>query len=141
MDRAPAGPPNQGGLNPTMLVAKRNLKVKDAFPVALKAKVAGLDDSSMHGTDRNLMDFIAIYFEKLSHPGERGLSGGRSVGRMEANWLEPRMTLRLDFPLLRNFALEPMRLLTLHSQARVGSVHFAPKRAKGSGHRVGQYSE
>ena len=126
MDRAFVRSAYKRGLDATMLVPERYLQVEDLLTVTLEAEMSRFDDSRVYRADRDLMDFLSAHGEEVGYSGERRLGGAirRPIGRVEPDWLEPGMALRLNLPLLRDFALEPMRLRALERQARVRLVRL-----------------
>lgn len=65
-----------------MLVAQRYFKVIDVLAVTLKAKVPGFDDSGMHRTHGDLVDFLATHGEEAG--GARLRVGNRNLERFPA---------------------------------------------------------
>src|SRR5579875_65554 len=94
-----------------MLIAQRNFQMQNSFTAAFKAKMAGLDNPGVHGADCDRVDFLPVNLEKLGYARERRIrTMVRSIGRLKAQRFQPGMALRLDVPLLGDFALEPMCL-------------------------------
>src|SRR5208282_5774271 len=127
MDRAFTRSAHERGLNATMLVPERYLQVENLLTVALEAEMSRFDDSRVYRADGDLMDFVPAHGEEVGHSWERRWADAiwRPIGRVEPDWLEPGMALRLNLPLLRDFALEPMRLRTLERQAWVSLVRLS----------------
>lgn len=126
MDRSFSWAADKRRFDSAMLIAERYFQVKNTLAVALEAKMAWLDDSRMYGTDGDLMDFISTDGKEFGRSRERSLSSdGPPIRWVEPDRLEPRMALRFDVPLLRNFALEPMRLRAIECQTRIGLAHLA----------------
>ena len=114
------GAADQGPLDPAMLVAQRNLQVKDLLAVALEAEVPRLDHAGMNGTDGDLVDLLPFDPEKIRDPDDRSLalpSAPRVVAgairAMKANRLEPGMPFGTDPVLLGKFPLEEVDLQTI----------------------------
>src|SRR5205807_9229794 len=109
-----------GALDPAMLITQRDFQVKDVLAMTLKTKVAGLDDAGVHRSHSHLMDFFALDTVEVRHTGDRrlgavsipGIMAGQ-VRSMKPDWLEPGMAVGAQSPLLRDLALEPVRLRTL----------------------------
>ena len=106
-DRARSRAADQRALDAAMLVAERDFEVEDLLAVALEPEMAGLDDARVDRADRDLMDLLAADLEKF---------GDARAAAREPDRLQPRMTFRPDAPLLRDFALEQLRLRTFGRQ-------------------------
>ena len=50
-----------------VLIAQRNLEVHHLFPGTLKSEVAGFDNTGMHWTHGDLMNFRTVHLEKASN--------------------------------------------------------------------------
>ena len=65
-----------------MLIAERDLQVKDLLAVALEAEMSRLDDAGVNRTDRDLVDLFAFDPEEV-----RDADNGCSPGRLpHASW-------------------------------------------------------
>ena len=60
------GPADERPLDAAMLVAQRDLQVKDVLAVALEAEMSRLDDAGMHGPDGDLVDLVALNAKESS---------------------------------------------------------------------------
>src|SRR5271157_4246821 len=142
MDRAFARSAYKRGLDATMLVPERYLQVENLLTVTLEAEMPRFDDSRMHRTDGDLMDFVSAHGEEVGYSRQRRLRNAvrRPIGRMEPDWLEPGMALRLNFPLFCDFALEPMRLRAFERQTRVRLVRLSADRGEAARDRIGKYA-
>ena len=69
-----SGPPDQGPLDPAVLIAQRDLQVKDLLAVALEAEVPRLDDAGVNRTDRDLVDFFPFDPEKIRDADDRSFA-------------------------------------------------------------------
>ena len=100
-----------------MLVAERDLEVKDLLAVALEPEMPGLDDAGVDRADRDFVDLVPFDSEEISHPG-RNPGVGRSAPRVvaaairmvEPHRLQPWMSLEPDTVLLGDLAFEEVRL-------------------------------
>ena len=127
-------------LDAPVLVAERDLEVEHVLPVALKAKVARLDDPRVHGPDRHLVHLVALDAVVVHHPdhghGRRRDARDRlPVRGMEANGLQPRVPPRHAPVLLGNLALEQVHLRAVRRQ-RLEDVGLDPRPGKEQGRRV-----
>ena len=59
-----------------MLVAQRDLQVKDLLAVALEAEVARLDDAGVNRPDRDLVNLLPFDPEKIGDADDRMLHPG-----------------------------------------------------------------
>jgi hypothetical protein len=142
MYRAFSWSADQCRFDPSMLLAKRNLQMENPLAVALKAKMPRFDNPGVDRPDRDLVDFAPANGEEFSHSEGWRVSGdGRPIRRMEPDRLAPRMTLRLDLPLLGNFALEPMRLRALDRKAWVHLPHLGADCRKTARKRISKYAD
>ena len=123
--RALVGTADQGPLDATVLIAQRDLQVKDLLAMALEAEVPRFDDAGVNGTDRDLVDLLAFDAEKIRDaddrsfvrlPAPRVVAG--AIRAMEANRLEPGMPLGTDPVLLGKFPLEEVDLRAVGRQRR-----------------------
>ena len=123
VDRPLVGAADQGPLDAAMLVAQRDLQVKDLLAVALEAEMPRLDDAGVDRTDRDLVDLLALDPEEVGDADDRsfarppapGVVAG-AVRAMKANRLEPGMPFGTDPVLLGNLALEEMDLRAVGGQ-------------------------
>ena len=60
-----SGPPARRGLDAAMLVAERDLQVKDLLAMALEAKMPRLDDAGVNRADRDLVNLLALDAEEI----------------------------------------------------------------------------
>ncbi len=74
VDRARAGAADQGPLDAPVLVAELDLQVQDVLAVALEAEMARLDDAGVHGTDRDLVNLLALDAEVVGDATARSAS-------------------------------------------------------------------
>ena len=58
-------PAHEGGLDAAMLVAERDLEVKDLLAMALEAEMSGLDDAGVNRANRDLVDLFAFNPEEV----------------------------------------------------------------------------
>jgi hypothetical protein len=124
-----------------MLIAERNLQVKDLLTVALETEMSWLDDAGVDRTDRDLVNLLSFHSVKIGHtddgrfivpPAPRIVAG--TVGAVEPNWLEPGMSPGTYPILLGNFPLKEMHLRAVRCQGRKtirvqGSLSHAQQRA------------
>src|SRR5262245_56098846 len=96
-----------------MLVAERNLQMEDGLAVALKPEVAGLDDASVNGSDRDFMDLFARDCEERRDRRNYRLASVPTPGIAPGpprlvipERLPPGVSVRAHGPLLRDLALE-----------------------------------
>ncbi len=61
VDRALRRPADERPLDAAMLIAERDLQVKDMLAVALETEMARLDDARMDGPDGDLVDLVAVH--------------------------------------------------------------------------------
>ena len=113
-------PAHEGPLDAAMLVAERDLEVKDLLAVALEPEVPGLDHAGVDRADRDLVDLVPFDPEEISHsgrdPGVRRPAPrvvALAIRMMEPHRLQPRMSLEPDAVLLGDLALEEVRLRDL----------------------------
>ena len=66
------GAADQGPLDPAVLVAQRDLQVKDLLAVALEAEMPRFDDARVNRTDRDLVDLLSFNPEKVRDADDRG---------------------------------------------------------------------
>ena len=111
------GPPSEGPLDAAMLIAERDLEVKDLFAVALEPEVPGLDHAGVDRTDGHLVHLVPLDPEEIRHPGKdcgvvRPVPGveARAIRVMEADRLQPRVPFEPDAVLLGDLPLEEMGL-------------------------------
>ena len=67
-------PADERPLDPAMLVAQRDLQVKDLLAVALEAEMPRLDDAGVNGTDRDLVDLLPFDPEKIRDADDRSFA-------------------------------------------------------------------
>ncbi len=110
-------PAHERALDAAMLIAERDLEVKDLLAVALEPEVPGLDDAGVDRTDGHLVHLVALDPEEVGHPGKdrgvvRPVPGveARAIRVMEAHRLQPRVPVGPDAVLLRDLALEEVSL-------------------------------
>src|SRR5436305_133597 len=82
VDRPLAGTADQGALGAAMLVAKRNLQVKDVLAMTLKAEMPRLDDARMHRADRYLVNLLALDVVIVHDAGDGRFTGRPAPGVM-----------------------------------------------------------
>ena len=123
VDCSLVGAADQGLLDPTVLIAQRDLQVKDLLAMALEAEVPRFDDAGVNGTDRDLVDFLSFNPEKIRdtdhrsfvrRPAPRVMAG--AVRAMKANRLEPRVPQGTGAVLLGKLPLEEMELRAVGRQ-------------------------
>src|SRR5260370_33404509 len=106
-------------LHAAVLITERDLQVKHLLAVTLEAEVSRLDHARVHGSDRDLMHFLSFDAIEVGHAALwvhacRPAPGiAAAPGRMEANRLEPWMTIRSHAPLLGDLPVEQVDLGTL----------------------------
>ena len=122
MQRPLVRPAHEGLLDAAMLVAQRDLQVRDLLAMTLEAEMARFDDAGMHGADRDLVDLFALDAVVVHDADQRmprrplpGVVAGPVRG-VEADRLEPRMFQRPHAKLLRDLALEQVDLRTCGRQ-------------------------
>ena len=69
MDRALAGTSDECAFNSAMLIAKRNLQMKDILAMTLEAKMTGLDNSGVYWAYRDFVDLIPSHREEIGDAG------------------------------------------------------------------------
>ena len=116
-------PAHQGGLDAAMLIAKRDLQVKDLLAMALEAEMPRFDHAGVNRTDRDLVDLFAFNPEKVRDADHRSLARSPAprvvagaVRAMKANRLEPGMAFGTEPVLLGQLPLEKVRLWALGSE-------------------------
>ena len=122
--------------------------MQDVLAVALKAKMAGLDDPGMHRSDRHFMHFLAVRPEKIPVRGPDRVAGPalpgipvRCVGGVKADGFEPWVPLRDKPPLFRDFAFEPVGLGAVGGEGGKGFAHIGCENSQGGRHRLGQHGQ
>ena len=77
-----------------MLVAERDLQMKDVFAVALEAEMAGLDDARVHGAHGDLVNLLTLDPVEIGHAHDARLAlraaegiGPRAIGAVESHRL------------------------------------------------------
>src|ERR1017187_3830511 len=113
-------PAHEGPLDAAMLVAERDLEVKDLLAMTLEPEMPGLDHAGVDRAYRDLVDLGPLDPEEIKHPG-RDLRVHRSapgvvalaVRMMEADRLRPRMPPEPHAVLFGDLALEKVRLYDL----------------------------
>ncbi len=132
--RALVGAPDQGPLDSAVLIAQRDLQMKDLLAMALEAEVPRLDHARVNRTNRDLVDLFAFDPEKVRdadnrsfarRPVPRVMAG--AIRAMKANRLEPGMPFGADAVLLGKLALEQMHLRAVGRQ-RVKVVRVEGRR-------------
>jgi len=113
--------PAEGSFDTTMLVTKLDLQMQNGFAHALKPKMTGFDDAGMNWSDCDFMDFITLDLEVVGDSGTDNCVRIYTaiVWAVEADGLEPGMTLGSDSPFFVEFALEPVQLRDVRSQSRI----------------------
>src|SRR5258708_28980405 len=107
-------------LHAAVLITERDRQGNHLLAVPLEAEVSRLDHARVHGADRDLMHFLTFDAIKVGHSALWVHAGRPAPGiaaapwRMEANGLEPGMTIRSHAPLLGDLAFEQVDLGTLH---------------------------
>ena len=89
----------QSLLDAAVLIAERDFQMDNPLAVAVETEVAGLDDAGMHWSNCDLVDFLTADAIKIRRADGRAARG-------KTHRLKPGMALRIDSPLLVNFALE-----------------------------------
>ena len=75
MDRAFIRTADKCSFSTTMLIAERNLKMKNLFAVALKAKVAWFDNSGVNRANSHLVDFVTFDTIEIHDTDHRCFAG------------------------------------------------------------------
>ena len=127
-------PADEGCFDPPVLIAERNLQMKDLFTVTLEAEMSRLDDPGMYRTDRNLMHLIAGHLKIIHDPhADRlvrrpvpGIATGDERA-VKTHRLEPGMIIKDQTALLGNLAFKQLYLRTER------------RRLKGNGRRLHPY--
>jgi len=121
-----------------------DLERENLLPVALEAKVAGLDDAGVHGPDGNLVDTGSIDLKKgvLSHASAIAARALVEV-RMAPERLQPRMTVRMDAVGLEHFPFECLRLGKLGRERwiRAVRINVRSQKTQTAAVVVGQHGE
>jgi len=125
--RPGVGPAEHGPFHAAMLIAQRNLQVMHRLAVALKAEVPRLDYACVYRPDSHFVNLFAVHVEEV------GDADGFAARK--ANWLEPRMPLRLDVALLGQLALEQVGRGAVGRQrgVRIFTSHDSRARSPDSG--------
>ena len=136
MDCALAGTSDECPFNSAMLIAERNLQMKNILAVTLEAEMAGLDDSRMHGADRDFVNLFPGHREEIGDAGNWRWrqAVARPVGRVKSNRLQPGMPFRMNLPLLGDLTLEPMSLRAFQRQAWVRLADFGAENREATRH-------
>src|SRR5665213_3401648 len=103
--------------------------------------MAGLDHSSMHGTDRDFVDFAALDTKervgvRIKH--DIRTCRGSVIGPMPPQRLEPWMADRHNGALLRDLTLEPLHLDAVWRECRIRLTDQRTRRAELSMRIVGK---
>src|SRR5262249_25741170 len=106
-------PASEHSLRTAMLIAERDLQVKDLFAVALETEMARLDNAGVNRTDRDLVDFLPLDAVEVGDADDGGLARrpapdvvAGTVRGVKANGLEPGVTIRAYAVLLGDLPLE-----------------------------------
>src|SRR4051812_28010021 len=98
--------------------------------MTLKAKVTRLDHSGVDWSNGHFMYFRTMHVKKRPNTREDVCltrlwpqCRSRTIRCMEANRLEPGMSLRMNSPLFRDLALKPMRLRTHRGKREICALH------------------
>ena len=94
-------------LDAAMLVAERDFQMQHFLAVALKTKMARLNDARVNRPDRDFVNLAAFHAEKISVR--------RMVAVLPAHGFQPRMAFGHEAVLFPDFALEQMRLRMQHA--------------------------
>ena len=68
VDRPLVGPPTSVHLDASMLIAERDLEMKDILAMTLETEMARLDDTRVDGPDGDLVDLRAGHGEEVDDP-------------------------------------------------------------------------
>src|SRR5436190_17234060 len=108
MDRALGRAPEQRLLDAAVLVAQGDFQMKHGLAVALEAEMARLDDAGVDRADRDFVDLFTANAVEVGYADLRRLVAvrcRRPERRLEADRLQPRVSLRDDAELFGDFPL------------------------------------
>src|SRR5262249_27078206 len=117
VDRALGRPAGESPLDTPVLVAERDLQVKDLFAMALEAEMPRFDDAGVDGAHGHFVDLLPLDAVVVGDADDRGFRGlpvpgvvAGAVRGMVADRLRPGVPFRTHAVLLGHLALEEVDL-------------------------------